>query len=49
MELGPYFVRPSHMSPYNITKNDHSWVKDYNVVFVDQPVGTGISYADPAA
>jgi len=22
-------------------------VKDYNIIFVDQPVGTGLSYADP--
>lgn len=26
--------------------NDNSWVKKYNVLFVDQPVGTGLSYAD---
>lgn len=47
MELGPYFVRPAHMSPYEIVKNNYTWVKDYNVLFVDQPVGTGLSYADP--
>lgn len=47
MELGPYFVRPAHMAPYEIIKNNHTWVKDYNVLFVDQPVGTGLSYADP--
>lgn len=29
-------------------RNNHTWVKDYNVLFVDQPVGTGLSYADPA-
>ena len=47
MELGPYFIKPSHMQPYDIVKNNNSWVKDYNVLFVDQPVGTGLSYADP--
>lgn len=47
MELGPYFVKPAHMAPYEIIKNEHSWVKDYSVLFVDQPVGTGLSYADP--
>ena len=47
MELGAYFVKPAHMSPYEIVKNNHTWVKEYNVLFVDQPVGTGLSYADP--
>lgn len=47
MELGPYFVKPAHMSPYEIVKNNYTWVKEYNVLFVDQPVGTGLSYADP--
>jgi vitellogenic carboxypeptidase-like protein len=48
MELGPYYVNPAHMAPYEIVKNENSWVQDYNVVFVDQPVGTGLSYADPS-
>lgn len=36
------------MAPYEIVKNNYTWVKDYNVLFVDQPVGTGLSYADPS-
>lgn len=47
MELGPYFVKPANMAPYEIVKNNHTWVKEYNVLFMDQPVGTGLSYADP--
>lgn len=27
MELGPYFVKPAHMSPYEIVKNNYTWVK----------------------
>jgi vitellogenic carboxypeptidase-like protein len=47
MELGPLFVKQSPNSPLTIVTNNHSWVKDYNILFVDQPVGTGLSYADP--
>ncbi len=48
MELGPHFVRPAAMAPYEVVKNKFSWVKEYNVIFVDQPVGTGLSWADPS-
>jgi vitellogenic carboxypeptidase-like protein/serine carboxypeptidase 1 len=34
------------MKPYDIKRNNDSWTKDYNIIFVDQPVGTGLSYAD---
>ncbi|XP_014206050.1 retinoid-inducible serine carboxypeptidase-like [Copidosoma floridanum] len=37
-ELGPYDV---NMNPRNYT-----WVKDYNVLFIDNPVGTGFSYVE---
>lgn len=35
------------MAPYEIVANNWTWVNHYNVLFVDQPVGTGLSYADP--
>lgn len=47
MELGPFWLVPDSAQPYVVVRNNNSWVKDYNVLFVDQPVGTGLSYADP--
>jgi len=47
-ELGPHFIVPGMMTPFDIVRNNHSWTREYNVLFVDQPVGTGLSYADPA-
>jgi vitellogenic carboxypeptidase-like protein len=47
MELGPFWLVPDTDQPYRVTRNNNSWVKDYNVLFVDQPIGTGLSYADP--
>jgi vitellogenic carboxypeptidase-like protein len=35
------------MAPYEIVRNNYTWAKEYNLLFVDQPVGTGLSYADP--
>ena len=29
-----------------MVRNKFSWANKYNVLFVDQPVGTGLSYAD---
>lgn len=44
MELGPLVLRKN--ISVGIVQNQFSWVKKYNVLFVDQPVGTGLSYAD---
>ena len=51
MELGPFWLTEpkSANSTYDIIPNEWTWIKDYNVLFVDQPVGTGLSYADPKA
>ena len=45
-ECGPYRLVTSNMKPYDIVRNNDSWTKDFNVIFVDQPVGTGLGYAD---
>ena len=48
LELGPFWLKTSDSKAFDITRNNNSWVRDYNVIFVDQPIGTGLSYADPS-
>jgi carboxypeptidase D len=42
LELGP--LRLSNPSNPVVTKNPHSWHHLANIVFIDQPVGTGLSF-----
>lgn len=42
MEIGPYRVKPDG----NLKYNDGSWDEFANVLFIDNPVGTGYSYVD---
>ncbi|KAB5577623.1 Alpha/Beta hydrolase protein [Coniochaeta sp. 2T2.1] len=42
MEIGPYRLKDDHTLEYN----DGSWNEFANVMFVDNPVGTGYSYVD---
>ncbi|KAF1937556.1 hypothetical protein EJ02DRAFT_385459 [Clathrospora elynae] len=42
MEVGPYRVRPGG----NLEYNNGSWDEFANLLFVDQPVGTGFSYVN---
>lgn len=32
-----------------IKQNNYTWANKYNLLFIDQPVGTGLSYADSDA
>lgn len=42
MEVGPYRVRPGG----NLEYNNGSWDEFANLLFIDQPVGTGFSYVN---
>ncbi|TPX17616.1 uncharacterized protein E0L32_012096 [Thyridium curvatum] len=42
MEIGPYRLKDDHTLVYN----EGAWNEFANVMFVDNPVGTGFSYAD---
>jgi carboxypeptidase D len=42
MEIGPYRLKDDHTLEYN----DGSWHEFANLLFVDNPVGTGFSYVD---
>ena len=47
MEIGPYRVKEgSQKGDFKLEYNEGSWDEFANVVFVDQPVGTGFSYVD---
>lgn len=43
MEVGPYRVREGGRLEYN----NGSWDEFANLLFVDNPVGTGFSYVNP--
>lgn len=45
MEIGPYRLKDDH----TLTYNDGAWNEFANVLFVDNPVGTGFSYVDTNA
>ncbi|PKY00939.1 pheromone-processing carboxypeptidase kex1 [Aspergillus campestris IBT 28561] len=45
MEVGPYRLEDNH----TLTYNNGSWNEFANLLFVDQPVGTGFSYANTNA
>ena len=47
-ELGPFRITVSSTKPYEVVRNKYAWTNNYNILFVDQPVGTGLSYADPS-
>jgi carboxypeptidase C (cathepsin A) len=43
--LGPYILHDN----LTLENNPHTWTRDFDVLFVDNPVGTGYSYVDPPA
>ena len=42
MELGPLRLQAGD----KVTLNPHSWHREANLLFIDQPVGTGLSYTN---
>lgn len=42
MEIGPYRLKDDH----TLVPNNGSWHEFANLLFVDNPVGTGFSYVD---
>ena len=42
-EHGPFLQSDTSL---NFTKNEHSWNKELNVLYIEQPAGVGYSYCD---
>jgi len=43
-EVGPLLLVRNF--DVNIIQNNYTWANNYNLLFIDQPVGTGLSYVD---
>lgn len=48
-ELGPLYVNQTSTGQFVFTQNTHAWSNEFNTIFVDQPIGTGISYAESSS
>jgi carboxypeptidase C (cathepsin A) len=46
-ENGPLRVNGTFGDDFNITAADKAWTDHYNVMYIDQPFGTGFSTEDP--
>nr|XP_018917913.1 PREDICTED: venom serine carboxypeptidase-like isoform X2 [Bemisia tabaci] len=45
LELGPLSVR-NESGIFKVRKNEYTWGKEFSLLFIDQPVGTGFSFTD---
>lgn len=43
-EIGPLLIKRDF--DVKVILNNYTWANNYNLLFIDQPVGTGLSYAD---
>lgn len=43
-EIGPLLIKRDF--DIKVILNNYTWANNYNLLFIDQPVGTGLSYAD---
>jgi len=48
LESGPLRVNRTGdgLDDFSLHAADHSWADSYNIIFLDQPVGTGFSYGN---
>ena len=44
LEFGPFLLNETKLGNHNVfTVNENSWANDYNLLFIDQPIGVGYS------
>ncbi|EAR92023.3 serine carboxypeptidase family protein (macronuclear) [Tetrahymena thermophila SB210] len=42
--IGPLYIREVNKDVFKKIKNENSWTNYFNLVFIDQPIGVGLSY-----
>lgn len=44
--MGPIMVDGTTSKDFSYRYNPYSWNQEYNMIFIDNPIGTGLSYAE---
>jgi carboxypeptidase C (cathepsin A) len=46
VELGPYKFDIKNETSFKLVRNEHTWLKLGHLLFIDQPLGTGLSFTE---
>lgn len=42
--IGPFYIKEVNNKTFFKVKNENTWTNSYNVIFIDQPIGVGMSF-----